>query len=110
MNKKLELLGYVFNKFPISNSDIILDSFSIKEFLLKEFLEPINEILELQDKYLTYSSTGIVTSVSPFYFSVGDTVGNTVSINPSNRSITLGNTILTENDLIKIKNSSIFNE
>jgi hypothetical protein len=105
MNKKLRLLGYLFNTYPFNEDHSKMDGYSMMEYLLKEdgVLKAIYEIIQSQQKSLNISLSSNLN-----YYAFGDTVSNVGVgwVNNVENSFTLGNTTLTEDDLIKIKKNN----
>jgi hypothetical protein len=124
MNKKLKLIGYVFNKYPMSESDEKIDKNDVMYYILDGLMNGVDEILDAQKADYPknygmftagYSHSATVTisgatfiSGQNAFLSVGDTVSGQTTLHP--KQLTLGSSTLTEEDLIKIKNSPIFTE
>ena len=66
MNKKLKLLGYVFNNFPVDDSDIIIDGHSMKTYLLEDdgVIGGIKEVINAQIDYNYWKMGGDTVSIS----------------------------------------------
>ena len=88
--------------------DIFTKEDLMQEVIDNGVMQGINEIIEIQKNMnMITSISGLNINNVNSVFSFGDTVSN-ITISP--KTITIGKTDLTEDDLIKIKKSSIFNE
>ena len=111
MNKKLRLLVYLFNYYPVKDTEPELDGYSMMKYLLEDesVVEGINEILDIQNEsnwiYNNPISFGSLnTNPSGSIIISGDTVSKQIELTEG--KITLGATSITEEDLKKIKKAA----
>jgi len=115
MNKKLKLIGYLFNNFPKDLTFFTrLEKEDMLKYLLNDYsvLEGIDEIIDIQNKEIdirnhsssVYNNKSWLSNPNSFIIISGDTVSNQIYLSAG--TITLGTTKMTEDDLKKIKKSA----